>query len=968
MFFINIMNINLIILIINFLSKINSNYKIQVFMVFNSIDKQYLFRDEYYKFYQYEYKNAYKITLPSEPINITNNLNLEDETKRVWYSTTSENEEILIEFFYLNFPLNFSRLFEGSTFNLIKINAYYDDNCWIDLSYMFKDCKNLISIDLSNFALENANNLEQMFSGCTNLKYLFFPKTSLKSDAYLYRMFSYCTSLTSIDLTNLTLSYAYINELFYMCNNLESVEIKGIIYNLEKDIFTKNSDIPKNENDEDDIYILCERVVDDDDKNCPIPKFYNLFHSCYYIDTFETISLKKLNLFDMKLDSSLNYSNSLEECLFYEYFPNFKKCSKLIGFQYCGNCNNNNNEVYCTKTIEGNNYNFFYLEDQLNIEKDKRTCLWSNNNGSFNNYVFDKDVWLKCNKRCETCINQSRSDFDHKCLSCNKNKNFYPYKSDYDDFINKKINSINCYNIEEVKSNFSNYFFNENEYFEKCDISCEECISKNICTKCSDDYYYIYEKENGSCFHYPLDDYELIINNNKKYFKKCDKYYIKYNNKLTINLFKENITETFLEYMEGLEDNKIGIIKADEFSNYFYNQSTNYSIKKEIGMPIFDFTHCIDIIKIKLNIKINIFIQIIEYNNQIDKNGKLNKNSDLINSTEYQLFLENGTKLDYSICKGLNMTVEKKVDPNKIDIKEKEKMEEFDKNKISIFDNKKIIDYCLPLILYSTDYSLEQRIDLTIRIKPPCDDDCIFQSFDSETYYSKCICPIKLDKDNDELKIKSIFDDNDNFAKFKELYKNGNLKYFKCFRSILKKNKNQKHNWLRYISLSNILIQTIFIFIFYFKENKKIINIYDNKIKEIQNKEMKINEEIINNYSENKTQNERNNIFILKENEIINSKEDFSNKLKENDINKNDKLFLKENCDKNIKKNNKRTISNKQKENDEEKTTEGESNYSEINFCKSFKNDITNFCKIFLVFFVILFVDLKSQNNFFLLV
>ena len=33
-----------------------------------------------------------------------------------------------------------------------------------------------------------------------------------------------------------------------------------------------------------------------------------------------------------------------------------------------------------------------------------------------------------------------------------------------------------------------------------------------------------------------------------------------------------------------------------------------------------------------------IFIQIIEYNDQIDKNVKHNKNSNLINSTEYQFF------------------------------------------------------------------------------------------------------------------------------------------------------------------------------------------------------------------------------------------------------------------------------------------------------------------------------------------
>ena len=284
------MNMILIVLIITFYSKINSNHKIQVFFGFNSIDKQYLFRDEYYEFYRYEYKNAYKKTLSGDLINITNNLTLEDETKRVWYSTTSDFEEILIEFFYSNFPLNFSRLFEGSTFSSLKIKNYnFKEDCFMDFSYMFKDCKNLISIDLSDFTLEFGNNLTHMFSGCSNLKYLFFPKTSFKYDVYLYRMFSYCSSLTSIDLTNLTLDNANLNDIFYSCNNLESVEMKGEIDNLET-----IPAVPENENDEINIQILCEKLVDDYYENCPNSNAYVHNKACYYINAFETISLKKI--------------------------------------------------------------------------------------------------------------------------------------------------------------------------------------------------------------------------------------------------------------------------------------------------------------------------------------------------------------------------------------------------------------------------------------------------------------------------------------------------------------------------------------------------------------------------------------------------------------------------------------------------------------------------------------------------
>lgn len=313
------------------------------------------------------------------------------------------------------------------------------------------------------------------------------------------------------------------------------------------------------------------------------------FTKMYYNTIFkDTISLKKLNFFDMNINLTtmiLENLNNLEECLFYEYYQNIKKCTKYIGFHHCGNCNNNN-ENYCTKIIEGNNYNFYYLEDQINIPKYNRTCIWSNNNTHFNRtfyqipnyyYYFFKEEkecdnnlgyykienepfkcvnsspysdyaldetekeWRKCNERCETCANPSKTD-DHKCLSCKKDYNYYPYKIDYDNFLERKISTINCFHIEEVKSKYLNYFLNENYTFEKCNISCEECISKNSCIKCAINYYNIYGYENGTCFPYPLDNYRLVIINNKAYFQKCNKY-CKNCNKITQSFLYQQCNE-----------------------------------------------------------------------------------------------------------------------------------------------------------------------------------------------------------------------------------------------------------------------------------------------------------------------------------------------------------------------------------------------------------------------------------------
>ena len=265
--------------------------------------------------------------------------------------------------------------------------------------------------------------------------------------------------------------------------------------------------------------------------------------------------------------------------------------------------------------------------------------------------------------------------------------------------------------------------------------------------------------------------------------EKHDSNTVYYNN-ITISSFKENINENILQYLGEFANNTIGIIKTNEFTNYFYNQYTYYSIKKKLDMPLFYFNECIDKIKKYKNLNINttIFVQILEYNEQKDKNVKYNQNSNLIKSTEYQFFLENGTILEYSICNGLNITVEKKVETDKIN---KKILAEID----NIYNNTKLNDYCFPLIYEDKELTKSERILLSIKYKPSCDDGCTFLSFDSQTNYSKCNCPINWNKK--ENSIQDLIEDNEYIASIKKLYETGNIKYFKCFRSIKKQNKKK---------------------------------------------------------------------------------------------------------------------------------------------------------------------------------
>ena len=919
------------------------------------------------------------------------------------------------------FPNNLHNLFRKSTINSVEIIKEFQPDYEkesLDFSNMFQDCIQLTSIDFSRFNFCIVGKFNHMFKGCKNLEFFTLPKNiSVNCDsienADFTEMFSDCSSLTSIDLSDISFNgINNIEGLFFKCESIESIKLKGTLtfQELPQSIYLSFIQL----------YINPQEI---------------------HIDIFPTKNvLKNLNLFELNMNLSfidLNNLNSLEECLYNQYYQNIKKCSKYMGFHYCGDCYNDNPEYYCTKIIDGKEFKFYYLEGQENKIYKERECYWSDNFNNFLSYKFvnngeneisyftlnyescelylsgtskclkcnydngyykienvnficsnetpaenyvladNANEWRKCNPRCRRCSKESNFEINHQCLNCSEFH--YPFKKKYEDYQNGKISGFNCYTDDEFKYKYLNYFKNSDNQFEKCDISCRECSEKKKCINCNYNYYSIFENENGTCFHEPLENYGLISINSKIFFKQCfhlckfcnlitqsflfqqctkcklnytldiyslnqsfcipedisnssfikektkwyienididdikeiennyeilndekysnitfkivkdcpdDKPYIIYsirqcvsscnssnaiekgifmrkklylyndicydecpygsikddindtcieinqytsiNTSLNANLFKENNDKYILKYLSEYANNSVDIIRAHDFSNFFYNQTTNYSYRLELKLPIFNFSECIEKIKYHYNLyNYNIFFEIIEYNDQTNKNGKYNKNSNLINSTEYKFFLENGTISHYSICQGINITIEKRVEMNKVDINEIKEIQS--KYNVSIFDNnnEQFNDYCIPFSIGNKDMTLYDRKLLINKYKPPCDEGCNFLSFNYSTNYSTCICPIKIyDEKKIMDKIIEEINENDNI----KLLKNSNLKYFKCYKAIVKINIGSL-NWLIIISLI-CLISHIIISISLLKNQCNRLKFKHNKVKE----------------------------------------------------------------------------------------------------------------------------------------
>ena len=71
---------------------------------------------------------------------------------------------------------------------------------------MFKGCKLLTSIDLSNFVTSNMINMDNMFEGCESLEFIDF---------------------SNLDLTNVR-NIENVDNIFINCNNLGYINIKNL--------------------------------------------------------------------------------------------------------------------------------------------------------------------------------------------------------------------------------------------------------------------------------------------------------------------------------------------------------------------------------------------------------------------------------------------------------------------------------------------------------------------------------------------------------------------------------------------------------------------------------------------------------------------------------------------------------------------------------------------------------------------
>ena len=97
-----------------------------------------------------------------------------------------------------------------------------------DMSYMFWNCKNLSSLDLTNFNTTKVENMFGMFFFCEKLSSLVLSNFNTANVTDMSNMFSYCINLSSLDIPNFnTAKVTDMSYMFNMCQILTELNLSN---------------------------------------------------------------------------------------------------------------------------------------------------------------------------------------------------------------------------------------------------------------------------------------------------------------------------------------------------------------------------------------------------------------------------------------------------------------------------------------------------------------------------------------------------------------------------------------------------------------------------------------------------------------------------------------------------------------------------------------------------------------------
>ena len=480
-----------------------------------------------------------------------------------------------------------------SLYNFDITSSSFTNDKITDMKGLFKNLVSLRNLNLTNFYTPKVQIMWEMFKGCTNLGNLQFPNFDTSQVTDMQSMFEGCSSFGAMTINGfITTNVQYMNKMFKDCTNLKSLYFQSLS--------TKS-----------------------------LGTMYQMFYNCHRLEYLNLYSLKetgqslhqmfdgtfyrfKLCIYDEK-----NIPDIYKEILRYPYIQ--RDCSE--------DCyNDGKNRIYihskklcCTKYA----YNDECVDDCpirtadedgdhicTNLQCDyyftygQRSC---SNVEEIPVGYFMNDTRLKtidkCHPNCATC-KEKPTNTSSKCLTCNSIQPFIFLGNCYSSCLYGEFNDTD--GVIKCKC------FNE-----KCFKCSEQSLKFDLCEKCNDGYYQIYNDKTNkkgfvNCYKEPEEYYldekdgEFIYLPCYKSCKYClhdgDKYnhYCTSCNILNTNSIPMELNETFINNTNSKNNTSLMNCYPKCVYNFIFDENDDYVCLDEPGCPekaklfVVDSKQCVD--------------------------------------------------------------------------------------------------------------------------------------------------------------------------------------------------------------------------------------------------------------------------------------------------------------------------------------------------------------------------------------
>ena len=147
-----------------------------------------------------------------------------------WFGTVETIQTVVFDpsFAYAR-PTNTSLWFNGmKSLTSIEDIKYLNTSEVTNTSSMFKDCKSLEALDVSNFNTDKVTDMANMFSDCNSLEALDVSNFNTDKVEFFSFMFKNCSSLKTLDVSNFNTDRATdMSGFFAGCSNLETLDVSN---------------------------------------------------------------------------------------------------------------------------------------------------------------------------------------------------------------------------------------------------------------------------------------------------------------------------------------------------------------------------------------------------------------------------------------------------------------------------------------------------------------------------------------------------------------------------------------------------------------------------------------------------------------------------------------------------------------------------------------------------------------------